>query len=477
MNKKLIITEEQLKTIKFYLLETEFDKMAENVIKNDDNIIITVAGKKYKFIVINSFSGQIYMDNIDKDTEYYGKRMYLTNNSFQNNNLELKVANDSQKNEKPLKGNTWKTSVYKNIEDISVERNGKIIDGTNYNPYDDQFKDKKESFINVLKELDNNKSLNLKTQKTELNLIFLEKIRNKFQFKFDSETEKKLNIDNVSSVEFDLDDKSITMEKDGSITINIVKFIKDENTGNITKKEDKIKNIIKWDVSNTKEEETKDKEEEGKEEKEDANLIKSDKALDMLNKHKDLRLLALNYGGKLKPSRLASFLAGAGIKEPKSAGMVAVSNLINTFVNDKITKKLGNNFLTKDDITGEGFITFEPLEYIEIPYTQKDEKKIFSLNLNEKYEGENSVKRNSFDDNNIDNDINLKLVKKDDFEIIVKDKTNTKDVFNCDVIKLFKETDEDKKEDVLKRSAPQKNVKIRFYNSDGYKSNNKKEKQ
>ena len=65
---------------------------------------------------------------------------------------------------------------------------------------------------------------------------------------------------------------------------------------------------------------------------------------------------------------------------------------------------------------------------------------------------------------------NLRLVnKKIDFEIIVKEKTNEPNVFICDVRKVYKEKTKQKKW-VTKRSEPEKDVKIKFLDSSGYKS-------
>ena len=40
MNKKLVITEQQYKNLKFFLLESTFDEMAKKVIKKGDTIIL-----------------------------------------------------------------------------------------------------------------------------------------------------------------------------------------------------------------------------------------------------------------------------------------------------------------------------------------------------------------------------------------------------------------------------------------------------
>jgi hypothetical protein len=179
MNKKLIITEQQYKAIKSYLLETRFDELANKVIKPNDIITIVMNGKEYNFKVFRNDIGRIYMDNIDKNSEYYEKRVFLTSNSFQDDNLMINVAkDDKQKEESPLKGNTWPKTTLKGVEDIKVTRDGDVIDGT---AYDEKNKEKKNEFIKTLTSLNEGETLKLELDNNvNLELIFESKDAEKY---------------------------------------------------------------------------------------------------------------------------------------------------------------------------------------------------------------------------------------------------------------------------------------------------------
>ena len=82
MTKKLIISENQYEKLKFLILETEFDKLADNVIDNNDVIKILANKNVLSFKVINNTNGQIYMENIDSGSEYFGKLVFLSSTSL-----------------------------------------------------------------------------------------------------------------------------------------------------------------------------------------------------------------------------------------------------------------------------------------------------------------------------------------------------------------------------------------------------------
>ena len=120
MNKKLIITEEQYQNLKLFLLESTFFDMVDKTIKDSDIITITTGGKKLNFIIVKNFNGQIYMDNIDKTSQYYKKRVFLNRLSFEGDKLIIQVAkDDKQKNEEPRPADRLCLLNYKNTSDFS----------------------------------------------------------------------------------------------------------------------------------------------------------------------------------------------------------------------------------------------------------------------------------------------------------------------------------------------------------------------
>jgi hypothetical protein len=130
MNKKIILTESQYETLKFFILESTFDKLSRTVIKKGDFVQIETQDNVLNFEVIESYGGQIYMRNIDKNTDYYDKLVFIGPASFVNNQIELKVANEVQKNEKNRNPRSWQRINVKNVNRIDVYRGDELIDST-----------------------------------------------------------------------------------------------------------------------------------------------------------------------------------------------------------------------------------------------------------------------------------------------------------------------------------------------------------
>ncbi len=461
MNKKLIITEEQYKKIKFFILESKFDVMAKNVIQDGDIITITTQGKKLNFVVVDNTNGQILMDVSDKNSDYFDRRAFLTFNSFNDNKLELNLASEKQKEENPPQFKTWAKWTLKDIEQIDVFRDGKVIDGTNYDPNSEENKKRKSRFIETISTLSEGDSISLETEGKVGTLVldFITKTNDFANFEFSEKTKEAIGNPNISSVDILFDEKNIEVTENGLLNLNVITY--ETKDGNVEKKEEKIKNVKNVNVTNP--EDSKD-EEDNEDEKENTEDDLDDKKIfDILTGDTQLR----NAFYK-KPSFWQSFKAELTGKKPKGTGYLVVKGLIDTYVKDKISKKLGDGFKER------GIIYFEPLSLIEIPYDINGNREVFRLK-NEVDENENYVYYKGFDDSDATkSDYDLKLVNKDNFQIMVKEKTKTPNVYICDVIKLYKVTSEkDPKKIIIKKSKPLEDVKIRFIKSDGYNAENK----
>ena len=481
-NKKIIITEQQYRNLKFFILESTFFDMADKTIKKGDIITITTNSEKLNLKVIENFTGQIYMDNIDKGSDYLGKRVFLNKMSFDNNNLVIQVAKDEQKNEVPPKGNTWQKMTIKNIEDITVSRNGDLVDGLNHNPNDEINDKRKNDFIEMLLSLSDGESLALEINGDvgEIVLDYMNKSNGFIHFELSELTDNALGNVNITGVDISTNENDIEVSEDGLLTINVLTF--ESKDGSMAKKESKIQNIVEYSIMNT-EDETEDNndienDEFGNGEESDIqnsreNTLDAKKIQQYLQNDEEFKKAFLNYKGKLSPSKWASFANELKDEKdpnndgPKSSGLIKIKNIIHGYEDKKISEKFGDNFKKKSKIA------FTPLEKVDIPYAAKGGEINFVLNPGEIYKDEMAVYYKGIDDTVISKgNFNLKLAN-NKFEIIIKNKTKTPNVYICDVVKLYKvkvKNEEDKNEIITRRTTPQKDVQIRFLNSEGYEA-------
>ncbi len=480
MNKKLIITEEQYIKLKFRLLETKFDVLANKIINKGDILTIVSDGKKINFKVFDSYGGNLYVDNIDKGSEYYQKRVFLLSTSLlDNGNLEIKVANDNQKNETPPKGNTWQKMVLKKIEDVYVTRNGDVIDGINFDEKGKNNKnlEKKNEFLKLLSDLNDGETLILETDKLTITLVYLSKEGNKYIFNLSKKTESEINNSNVEKIELPID--KINVDEKGNVNIQLIEHIKVEGGEGydeyIDERVSKLK-LISTEIGEVTPEDEKETEEKPEEETEvnpeEEKEIDPKKFMEMLSG--DAQLRAAFYS---KPSFFQSFWAELNSENPneKATGYVLVKNLLDDYADKKIGEKLGEGWKKT------GLVVFAPLETIELPYKDtKGNRQIFTLQskrvYGRRFQEEGVIRKKNDMGNYGDYEITL-LNKKFNFEIVVKEKTDDPDVFICDVIKLYTEpSPENPRKTITAESEPVKDVEIKFLQSVGYVSEENQEK-
>jgi hypothetical protein len=481
MNKKIIISEAQYEKLKFFILETAFDVLAKNTIKDNDVIKITANNEVLSFKVIDNLSGQIYMQNIDKGKEYFDKLVFLSLTSFNDNKLDLRVANDAQRQEKPLNSSNWSKLTLKNVEKIDVFRGDKLIDSTSekQQPSDDKKDDNKniddEGLDNVndmirlvldnLKTgngltiiMSNNEKIKLCCQSASNGVFILELIGEttlEAVSKFDSITIKIIPVDDEDA-ETDLltANKELWSSTDNGKTVNV---IIDGRSGDDTEKV-KITGISDFNIeqSCTSEE---DKEEDNKEDEEEEEYD-AEKVLQLVLS--DPNLKAAFYK---QPTFWQAFKAELTGKEAKGKGILPTLDLINKYIDKKVSDKLGGDFKKNASVS------FMPMETISIPFTnKKGGREYFELKDGVKYEGEFAVvaKRFSYDDiESRDYQILENTAK--GFRIIVKEKTDTPNVFLCNVEKLYSVKNEPKR-------AKEEDVEIRLLDSNGYKADKEEKK-
>ena len=341
MNKKLIITEQQYKNLKFFLLESTFDEMAKQVIKKGDTITITTQGKKFNFEVVDNNSGLILMDVSDKNSDYFGRRAFLSFTSFNDNKLELNLASEKQKEEQPPQVKTWAKWTLKDVDQIDVFRGGKMVDGTNFDPNGEENTKRKQRFIEAITSLNDGDRIIIETtgKLEEIFLDYIGKTGSAVQFELGEDTEDDLGNINISSIEIPTNENDIEVTKEGLLTIKIITY--ESKDGNMEKKESKIQNIRDFVVTNDDDVES-DEDQEGEDGEEPVDSEKEPESSFDINKFKlylqnddEFKKAFLNYKGKLKPSAWASFAnefkkdSKSSSKDdgPKSAGLIKLKGI------------------------------------------------------------------------------------------------------------------------------------------------------
>ncbi len=342
MNKKLIITEEQYKKIKFHLLESTFDKMAKNLITKGDIITIKSKGKDFNFKVLDNYGGRIYMDNTDD-----GTRIFITNNSFQDNNLEINIAqNDEQKNQNPPKGETWGKMTFKNVEEINVTRDGKLIDGTELDPNElakkeSQREEKVKEFIDTLLEIKEGEKLTIDTETLILELIYKKQEGNKLFFSLSEDSKNDIDKDgNIEFVSITLDEKEIKIDSEGKINLTLNEINKDETTRKSDVKVDEwtIDEIDGDDVPKDSGEEKPEDEKEPEKEPEEEEDFDKDKFMSMLTGDTQLRMAYYK-----NPSKWQSFWGELTGKKQKGTGYAAIQDVLRTYTDNQLKNKFSTN--------------------------------------------------------------------------------------------------------------------------------------
>ena len=130
MKRKIKITESQYNTLKQSLVETPFDKLAKSTIKVGDIIEINDSGKKSSFKVLQSYGGQITMEGVSSDVVKY---IYtITSTSLHGNELSGYYVDKARYSQNPKDIKNW-PRINKQITDLQVFRNNKLIDAADFN--------------------------------------------------------------------------------------------------------------------------------------------------------------------------------------------------------------------------------------------------------------------------------------------------------------------------------------------------------
>lgn len=491
MNKKIIITESQYERLQKMLVETPFDQMLKNNIEVGDVIRITWKGSESNFEVINNTSGQIIMDNIDTGSTNINYRYLLVFTSLDGDDLSGKRVHKTKEADKLDNPKSWSNISVKDITNIEVIRNGKVIDevdpvspsaekqqkiSVNGSTSDDDKYDEINNNLGIiLEQLNEGKGLKLIFSNTHVifccvgrsgNIIDLEISENKSITSLNKWGSLSLSLNNGDDL-FN-DNKSVvrTTDKGHSFGLKL-----DVRSGNETSRI-WLNGIVGVSVTNgcdgkedynynkgEKSEEEIEKEKLDLEKEKEAKRVEAQRAFNMIVNDKDLQDAFYS-----EPSFWKKFVAELKGEKPVGNGIIVALDLINKYKTKRTSEKLGDGFKVGKDLK----IFYKPLDEISINYLNET----FELEKNKNYtQLEDAVKTVDFDASDYQigdytpyDKLLINFTKK--FEFIVKEKTTEENVFICDVVFNYKNNKKSER-------AVQKDVKIKFLNSEGYTPINK----
>jgi hypothetical protein len=470
-SKKLKITEAQYERLLQLMTETPFDVMTKQNIQVGDVVDINWHGKNNKFKVVDNNNGQIIMDNIANNND----RVFMASTSLNGDDLDLRHIDKSKSPDKLNNIQSWPRISLKDISNIQIFRDGKLIDTVDpVSPTAEKQQKKgddanqanvKTDFMDevnndlgtIMEQLVKGKGLNIIFNSGFVNFCCLDSTNTVYTLdlnknknttlpdlnKWDSfvlELKGDPNNDNLY-----LTNKDIISTNDG-ITYNLKFSVKAGNNSS----EIVIKGINGVNVLPDCESTDEDRPDETEETPEDT-LVDAEKVLQMVMSDKTLQDVFYK-----QPTFWERFKADLAGKKAKGTGLLATIDMVSRYGDKKVQQKIGKGFIKNNQAT------FMPLENVIVRYFD-DNNVVHSYEL-PMVKDAIRVRRHELDD------VTQVLQKKIqdsplNLRILVKNKTENPNVKICDVqVGIIKNNKyfEDKSE------GGTKDVRIEFFESEGY---------
>lgn len=477
MNKKLKITESQYNRLLNLLLETPFDALVKNTINVGDVVSITWKGSKNNFKVVDDSSGHIIMDNIDTGSTNINYRYFMAFTSLDGDDLELRRVHKTKEADKLNNIKSWSLITVKDITNIEIFRNNKLIDtidpvsptaekelakngktSTNFGP--DFINDVNNNLGIILEDLKEGSGLKLILNNAELvfccsgvgsNSYELELIKNKSipsinkwdSFSFEIKQNQK-NPDNLFDTNKDLvktTDKGLTFDMklkvrsgvtESEIWITKIKGIEvnmscdgkldDDNPGKIEDDEIDSDTLI-----------------------DDANRV-----VDLISKNKTLQDAFYS-----QPTFWQSFVAGLKNQKPNTNSILTVLKIL-----DKYNLKSDETSKFMDGFVGGKIAKFSFLKVLEIPYkTSENTNDSITFNTDVK-----NIKVRRYEVVDVDKALTREIGDGLLLRILIKNKTTDKNVFECEIQIGV----EDKSKNWVNKTIGIVEAKVKFFQSPGY---------
>jgi hypothetical protein len=480
MNKKIKITEAQYNRLINLMVETPFDVMTKSSIQNGDVISITWKGSKNNFKVINNASGQITMDNIDKGSTNINYRYFMVYTSLDGDDLELRRAHKTKEADKLDDQKKWANVTVKDITDIQVIRDGKVIDrvdpvspsaakqqkqgNTGTTESNDFITDINNNLTIILEQLIEGKGLKLILNNAEV--IFC--CNKKTGGVFDLEIIENKSIPELNKWQtFVLDIKGNPNDSETSIYEANKDIVKTPDNGKTfslkfkvitSDKESEVWVIGGQGVAITKS--CEDKTDDDIEDNEEVNT-KEEEELKLDAKEAFEKILAdpmIQKAFYSQPTFWQSFVAELKGKKHPGNGIITVLNIVKNYEYKQIIEQIGEGF---SDKKGD-IVEFKPLKPTTINYNaQKEGRKEFTLQTLKPTEIKTSADKR---ETGLVLEVNLPQDPNYILRVIVDGKTETENIKECRLI-IGRLTSNN----VFTAVSKPITTELEFLNSDGYK--------
>lgn len=482
MSKKIKITESQYNRLINLMVETPFDTLAKTVIKPNDIISITWKGSKNNFKVINNTSGQIIMDNIDKGSTNINYRYLMVYTSLDGDDMELRRVNKVKEADKLNDSKQWSTVTVKDITDIEIIRDGKVIDrvdpvspsaakqqklGISGSTESKDFvSDVSNNLAIILEQLQEGKGLKLILNNAEL--IFC--CNSKSGGIFDLEITQNKSIPALSKWQtFVLEIKGNPDDEQTSLYEANKDIIKTPDNGKTFSLKFKVfageKQSEVWVVGGQGVAITKscdDKtEDDGDAKNKERDTTKDEQELKLDAKEAFEKILAdpmMQKAFYSQPTFWQSFIAELKGKKHPGNGIITVLNIVKKYEDKKIIEQIGEGFTDKKGV----IVEFTPLEPITLNYNaQKEGRKTFTLQTLKPTEIKTSADKR---ETGLVLEVNLPEDPNYILRVVVDGKTETENIKECRLL-----IGRIASNNVFTAVSTPITTQLEFLNSDGYK--------
>lgn len=470
MNKKIIITESQYKRLEQMLLETPFDQMVKNTIENGDIISITWKGNKNNFEVVNNTSGQIIMDNIDKGSTNINYRYLLVFTSLDGDDLSLKRVHKTNDADKLNNPTSWDNISVKDITDIEIIRDGKVIDkidpvspsaekqqkqlaksGDTSNG--ETYSEINNNLGTILEQLNEGNGLVLVFSNTQIIFCCVGRSGETVDLEI-AENKSITSLNKWDNLSFSLKDgddlfnsnKDIVKTTDKGQSFGLKFNVRaGEETSQIW-----LNGIIGVSVNQNCNSKEDNGEVDKKEEEESFLNLDPSVVAKIIASDKDLQKAFYS-----QPSFWTLLKAELNGKKALGKGMIMAGRLVRDYKNKTIDEKLGAKFTTNQKVL------YRLLDYpVDIQYIDKKGVPVtFERKVGVDYYS--TVKSYNFDAENTDYKVLENSEEKS--KILIKEPTDEPNIFICDIIKEYVINDEVK-------TKKEEDIRIKLFDSNGYKA-------
>lgn len=479
-NKKLKITESQYDRLLRLMTEAPYEQMVKQDIQVGDVIKIEWKNSVNNFKVIDVFSGQIIMDNIDKGSTNINNRYLISYTSLNGDDLSLKKINKVKDADKLNDIKNWELVNVNDITNFQIFRDGQLIDSVDdISPTPEKLQKKQKDVKNInvkpdfmdsvnndlatiIENLGKEKGLNIHFKSGYINFCCFNSLNQEYILEINKDENNILpsinkwdkfiltlkgNPDNDNLF---IINKDIVTTNDG-VTYNL-KFKVSEGVKNSVININGIEGISVLPDCNSSNEDMGDENSESDETDEEEILFNAEKSLEFILKNKDFQDAMYK-----QPTFWERFKADLQNKKANGTGMITIPRMVSKFTNKLVTDRVGKGFINNNQAM------FVPNEPIVVKY-RDDNDVIHNYELPMR-EDQIRVRKHEIDD--VTKVLQKKIPDSNlNLRILVKDKTDEPNVKLCDVqVGIL----QNEKKFISKGET--KDVKIKFLDSEGYNAN------